>query len=138
MRTIKTVLAFGAIAAMTGCGPVDEAEQVAVEAQVVDGRNCGVADLSADEVAEAEARFEALKARQAMGGTVHSMGASIPVYFHIIKSSAGAGGVTTTQINNQITVLNNAYAAAGFSFYLAGTDYTNNSTYYTCSGGTCE
>ncbi|MFY0577112.1 zinc metalloprotease [Cystobacter fuscus] len=66
------------------------------------------------------------------------MGASIPVYFHVIRDSSGNGGVTTTQINNQLTVLNNAYATAGFSFTLAGVDYTNNSTYYTCSGGTCE
>ncbi len=138
MRMMKTVLAFGAIAAMTGCGPVDEAEQVAVEAQVADPRNCGAEDFDAEQVAQIEARFEALKARRAMGGDVQAMAVSIPVYFHVIRSGTGAGGVTTTQINNQMTVLNNAFAAAGFSFYLAGTDYTNNSTYYTCTGGTCE
>ena len=139
MRMMKTVLAFGAIAAMTGCGPVDEAEQVAaegVEAQA--GRQCATEQFDAEQVAEREARFEALKARQALGGTVHAMGASIPVWFHVIRSGTGTGGVTTTQINNQITILNNAYAAAGFSFYLAGTDYTNNGTWYTCTGGTCE
>jgi hypothetical protein len=69
---------------------------------------------------------------------VHAMATSIPVYVHIIKSGTGAGGVTTTQINNQISVLNAAYSSAGFSFTLAGTDTTNNSTYYTCTGGTCE
>jgi hypothetical protein len=139
MRMIKTVLAFGAIAAMTGCGAVDEAEQVVaegVEAQA--GRQCGTEQFDAEQVAEREARFEELQARQALGGTVHSMGASIPVYFHIIKSATGAGGVTSTQINQQITILNNAYAAAGFSFYLAGTDTTNNGTWYTCTGGSCE
>ncbi|HEX8823739.1 MAG TPA: zinc metalloprotease [Archangium sp.] len=137
----KTVVTVGALAAMVGCGPVDEAEQVAVdgvEAQVADPRNCGAEEFTEEQVAQIEARFEALQAKQAMGGTVNAMGASIPVYFHVIRTSAGAGGVTTTQINNQITVLNNAYAAAGFSFYLAGTDYTNNDSYYTCSGGTCE
>jgi hypothetical protein len=140
MRMIKTVLAFGAIAAMTGCGPVDEAEQVAaegVEAQAA-GRQCGAEEFDSEQVAQIEARFEALKARQAMGGDVRAMAVSIPVYFHIIRSGTGAGGVTTTQINNQITILNNAYAAAGFSFYLAGTDTTNNGTWYTCTGGTCE
>jgi hypothetical protein len=137
----KTVVAVGAVAAMVGCGPVDEAEQVAaegVEAQVADPRNCGAESFSDEQVAELEARFEALQAKQAMGGTVRAMGASIPVYFHVIRSSSGAGGVTTTQINDQITVLNNAFAPAGFSFFLAGTDYTNNDSYYTCSGGTCE
>ncbi|MFY0528310.1 zinc metalloprotease [Archangium gephyra] len=135
----KTVLACGAIAAMTGCGPVDEAEQMVaegVDAQVADARNCGAEEFDAEQVAQIEARFEALKARQAMGGDVHAMAVSIPVYFHVIRTSTGTGGVTTTQINNQINVLNNAYAAAGFSFYLAGTDTTNNSTWYTAGPGT--
>jgi hypothetical protein len=137
----KTVVAVGAVAAMVGCGPVDEAEQVAaegVEAQAAAGRNCGAEEFDAEQVAQIEARFDALRARQAMGGTVHAQAVSIPVYFHVIRSSSGAGGVTTTQINQQITILNNAFATAGFSFYLAGTDYTNNDSYYTCTGGTCE
>ncbi|PTL81419.1 zinc metalloprotease [Vitiosangium sp. GDMCC 1.1324] len=143
MRSIlgKSVLAFGAIAAMTGCGPIDGAEQQgeAVDAQAVaDPRQCGNADFEPEEVAQIEARFEALQAKQAMGGQVHAMAVSIPVYVHVIRDSSGNGGVTTTQIANQISVLNAAYASAGFSFTLAGTDYTNNSTYYTCTGGTCE
>ena len=136
MRMMKTVLALGAIAAMTGCGPVDEAEQV--EAQVVDGRNCGAEQFDAEQVAQIEARFEELKARKAMGGDVHAMAVSVPVYFHVIRSSSGAGGVTTTQINDQITMMNNAFAGAGFTFTLAGVDYTNNDQWYTCSTSGCE
>nr|AYM53833.1 hypothetical protein [Archangium sp.] len=142
MRTIKSILVFGAVAAMTGCGPVDEAQQPVAEGvdtqAVPASRLCGAEEFDAEQVAQIEARFESLKARQAMGGDVKAMAVSIPVYFHIIKSATGAGGVTTTQINNQITILNNAYAASGFSFYLAGTDTTNNGTWYTCTGGTCE
>ena len=124
----KSVVTFCAVAAMVGCGPVDEAEQVAeVEAQA-EGRNCGAEQIDAEKQAQIEAQFEVLKAQQ---GAVVAQGASIPVYFHVIRDSSGNGGVTTTQINQQITILNNAYAAAGFSFYLAGTDYTNNSTWYT-------
>ena len=43
-------------------------------------------------------------------------------------------------INNQITVLNNAYAGSGFSFTLAGTDDTNNTTWYNglTNGSTAE
>jgi hypothetical protein len=136
----KTVVALSAAAAMAGCGPVDETELAEnTDAQgVTDARLCGAEEFTSEQVAEIEARFEALRARKSMDGEVTAFGASIPVYFHVIRDSAGGGGVTTTQINNQITVLNNAYAAAGFSFYLAGTDYTNNSTYYTCTGGTCE
>ncbi|HYO51841.1 zinc metalloprotease [Archangium sp.] len=142
MRTMKSVLVFGAIATVVSCGPVDEAEQPVVEgvdAQgVADPRQCGNPDFDPEEVAQIEARFETLKAKQAMGGQVHAMAVSIPVYFHVIRSSTGAGGVTTTQINQQITILNNGYASCDLSFFLAGTDYTNNDSYYTCTGGTCE
>jgi hypothetical protein len=136
----KTVVAVSAVAAMAGCGPVDETELAEnTDAQgVTDARQCGAEEFTEEQVAEIESRFEALRARKSMAGEVNQMAVSIPVYFHVIRDSNGNGGVTTTQINNQITVLNNAYAAAGFSFYLAGTDYTNNSTYYTCTGGTCE
>ncbi|MFL5344471.1 MAG: zinc metalloprotease [Hyalangium sp.] len=136
----KTVVALSAVAAMAGCGPVDEAEQQVsgnTDAQAVtDPRICGSQEFTADEVAQIEARFEAVRARHEMSGEVHAMAVSIPVYVHVIRDSAGGGGVTTTQINNQITVLNNAYAVAGFSFALAGTDYTNNSTWYTATDGT--
>jgi len=128
---------------MVSCGPVDETELLAPEGAdaqgVADPRNCGSQEFSAEEVAQIEARFEAIRARREMSGEVNAFAVSIPVYFHVIRDSSGNGGVTTTQINNQITVLKNAYASAGVSFYLAGTDYTNNSTYYTCtSGQACE
>jgi hypothetical protein len=65
-------------------------------------------------------------------------GRSIPVHVHIIVNSAGSGSPTTGQINNQINVLNAAYASSGFSFSIASTDTTRNNTWYTCSGGSCE
>lgn len=66
----------------------------------------------------------------------------IPVYFHVIKSSTGAGAVTTTQINNQIAVLNAAYSGTTggvntpFRFQLVSVDTTVNSTWYTAGPGT--
>jgi hypothetical protein len=134
----KAVVTFGALAAMVGCGPVDESEMVVDSEAVSDSRNCGTEKLLDEQVAELEARFEVLKARQAMAGEVHAQAVTIPVYFHVIRDSNGLGGVTATQINNQITVLNNAFSSAGFTFSLVSTDYTNNSTWYTCTGGTCE
>ena len=62
--------------------------------------------------------------------------ASVPVHVHVIRSNTGDGDVSTTMINNQITVLNNAYADAGISFTLVTTDHTNNSTWYTVTPGT--
>ena len=63
----------------------------------------------------------------------------IPVYWHRIHASDGSGGnVTSTQINNQLMVLNNAYAQSGFSFNLVATTDTNNSSWYTSTGGASE
>ena len=63
----------------------------------------------------------------------------IPVYVHRIHSSNGSGGaVSTSQINAQLTVLNQAYIDSGFSFSLAGINDTNNDSWYTCTGGSCE
>jgi hypothetical protein len=56
--------------------------------------------------------------------------ATIPVYFHIITDGTN-GKVSASQITQQITVLNNAYASSGFSFTLVGTDTTVNSRWYT-------
>jgi hypothetical protein len=62
--------------------------------------------------------------------------ASVPVYVHVMLSASGAGDVTQTQINDQVTELNQDYAGGessvaantGFTFTLAGVDrYSNNS-----------
>ena len=70
-------------------------------------------------------------------GPVEALAAPIAVHVHRIHASNGTGGaVTSAQINSQITVLNNAYAAQGWSFTLASTDDTNNDSYYTTTDGT--
>jgi hypothetical protein len=63
----------------------------------------------------------------------------IPVYVHVIHASDGSGGaVTNGQINQQLQILNAAYAASGFTFSLQSVDHTNDSAWYTCTGGSCE
>lgn len=54
---------------------------------------------------------------------------TVNVYVHVITSGS-AGTVTSTQISDQMAVLNSAYAGTGFSFTLAGTDTTNNARWY--------
>ena len=60
-------------------------------------------------------------------------GGTIPVYVHVIRDNAGNGNVTDQQIANQIQVLNNSFGSWGWSFTLAATDRTNNSSWYTMS-----
>ena len=62
--------------------------------------------------------------------TLAATGGTIPVYFHVITDGT-KGKVSTTQITQQLNVLNSAYASSGFSFSLAGTDTTVNSRWYT-------
>jgi hypothetical protein len=96
-------------------------------------RGCATKDLSADEVLADQARMAALADTSYI-----TPSRNIPVYWHSIRSASGTGGVTTQQINDSIAVLNAAYAGTSFSFTLTATTTTNNGTWYTCSGGSCE
>jgi len=60
---------------------------------------------------------------------------TVNVYFHIIKSSDGDGAVSSQQINNQMSVLNHAFAGTAM-FVLAGTDTTTNDAWFAMEPGT--
>ena len=55
--------------------------------------------------------------------------ATIQVHWHTITDGS-KGVLSASEINSQITVLNNAYASSGFSFALASTTTTNNASWY--------
>ena len=102
-------------------------------------------ELTAAQVASAEQAFAADAAAKGLtksgNGKLAKVGAKgkpggsafapavIDVYFHVITDGT-KGNLSATMINNQITVLNNAYAGSGFSFRLVATDRTNNPSWY--------
>jgi hypothetical protein len=91
---------------------------------------CGTEDLTPIEEGRAEARIASTSPTRAP--------VTISVWFHVINKGSGIanGDIPTSQITDQITVLNNAYAGSNFSFALAGTDRTTNATWYTAGQGT--
>lgn len=99
-------------------------------------RGCAAIEPSEAERLEIDQRLADLAAS---GGDTIALTAShvIPVYVHRIHATNGTGGaVTTTQITNQLNVLNAAYGSSGFSFSLSSTDDTNNDAWYTTTDGT--
>ena len=105
---------------------------------------CGTPQPSEREAILREQHFQGLLSNQKgpPGGGGGGGGATFPVvvnvYFHTITSTSGAGALSTSMINNQITVLNNAYSGKGFTFNLVGTTTTANDAWYTVSQGSTE
>ena len=60
---------------------------------------------------------------------------TVNVYWHNITNSSGQGAVPSSQITQQIQVLNSAYSGK-FSFNLVSTNTTANNTWYTVTPGT--
>jgi hypothetical protein len=116
---------------------LSDVEFVNQRAFVESGRRCG-SHMSPEKMEAAERDFQIrLKAlKDANGGEIPLAPRTFNVYWHTIKNTSGAGTVTTTQIQNQINVLNAAYAATGFSFNLVTVDTTVNSSWYTAGPGT--
>ncbi|MEU3425651.1 zinc metalloprotease [Streptomyces gardneri] len=134
------------------------AEECADDAGVSSARKARGADSHAAEpnelsAAKAKAMDDDLKKKLASAAVQGRLSATadaaavvnIPVYFHVIHSGT-TGKLSATAINNQLNVLNAAYAGQGtgnvntnFQFTLAGTDYTDNASWYNlASGSTAE
>lgn len=61
---------------------------------------------------------------------------SIPVYFHVITDANGSGGLSDSQIDAQMDVLNRAFAGSGFKFDRPVVDRTANRSWYNLRSGT--
>jgi hypothetical protein len=95
-------------------------------------RRCGVKDLTQEEFEAHEAhRLDTLRGVKSM-----VTGATIQVHVHSIHNTKGQGELSTTMLNEQVTVLNNAYNKAGWYFHLNSTDVTVNDDWWTVQPGT--
>jgi hypothetical protein len=116
---------------------VGQESYVSQEKFIESGRRCAVPhpDPQRMRLIELEARARSgAFGRNATGGV-------IDVYFHVIRKGTGIanGDVPDAMINDQIEVLNDAYAGTGWSFNLVSVDRTTNSTWYTMGfGSTAE
>ena len=97
---------------------------------------CGTRDLDEATARAADDYARAMFAQ--VGGSRAAGAAPIQVYWHVINNGTGTanGDIPSSQINGQITVLNQAFASTGYSFMLAAVDRTTNAAWYTATNGT--
>ncbi len=116
---------------------IGEQEWISHEAFVASGGRCGTKHPSVEQADVIEESFmNALLYTPRFGSESISSPVSITVNFHVIRSSTGAGDVSDSRLNSQISTLNSAYSGRGFTFVRGTTDRTNNSTWYTMQPGT--
>ncbi len=106
--------------------------------EVVNGKRCETVDLGGEGLARAPKDIDAwLKEHHPLGA---EKALSIPVVVHNLYKSATAsqGYLSTTQVNNQINVLNNSYSSHGYTFYLQSLKRYQTSTYYSWGMGSSQ
>jgi hypothetical protein len=118
----------------------ESSEQQGLSHAKADGSRCGtrpLTDAEEQQIKQHLAKFSgtAEKKPGGSGGGTTVTGGTINVYWHVINQGTGVnnGDLTAQMINDQMTVLNNAYQAWGWQFNLVSTTRTTNSSWFnTC------
>src|SRR5689334_14813576 len=107
-----------AVVALAACGP--EATDPAADDAAADAYNaelnahpglCGTPHPMTAEATAVQTALEQFKASGGGSGQTRPAGSiTVNVYFHVITNTSGQGAVSSTVLNNQISVLNTAYA----------------------------
>jgi hypothetical protein len=147
IRSLAVTVCLGSAFAFVSCGPV-EALEVEEDSptgwvdQEVRPDRCRTPKLSQQQMDEIEADVQMrLMRRPGGGGGTLVTGGVINVYFHVINQGTGVsnGDLTSTMINDQMNVLNNAFSPWGWTFNLAAVTRTTNSTWFnTCDQSSTE
>jgi hypothetical protein len=152
-RMLATAAAFAALAFSTaGASAAAAAASVADErpfimnghsftsqkAFIDAGHRCAAPHVDEERAAEIDAFIADVRAKQSRAASA-ARGGIINVYVHVISNTAGAGNVSDAQINEQLNVLQAAYAGGGWSFNRVATTRTVNNTWYAMAyGSTAE
>ncbi len=100
----------------------------------VEGERCGVVAPDLEEQQRVHGQIQEWIDVFGDGG-VHSAVTTIPVAFHVVQANNGSYNVSDQQIQDQIAVLNAAYAGTNFQFSLASIDRTRNNRWTRHSPG---
>lgn len=131
---------IGAGFVFVGCGGNSAADGFVGRAPIAPGQQYVRCAVENPPLAE-QTRIDLEMATLAGGPRPYGPSAPINVYFHVINKGTGIanGDIPSTMINDQISVLNAAYAVYGYSFTLVSVDRTTNATWYTMGyGSTAE
>jgi hypothetical protein len=152
MNKLRTLVVFAGAFALalgflvfqsttTSANFIEEAASERQPVQVKGERLCAT-DHNPTKISKMEQDFATRRETAEKQGVVAAdvAGGTINVYFHVIRRGTGVsnGDITTTMINNQMSVLNNAYAAWGWSFNLVTVTRTTNSSWFTGCYGSAE
>ena len=137
-RALKQMFVVGSVAVLAGCGGTTVSDDTQIEStETVStgydlGRACATREVTDEQAQAIEAEVSRiLMARAASGDSIsQAVAVTIPVYFHVITNTSGQGNLSDQAIASQISVLNDAYAAYGFSFSLVATTRTANNAWY--------
>ena len=142
VRSFVPVLVVAAAVLYSGYGTADgmaasadslEQGQAATSGRIAElmatprADRCAVRDPSADVQASIEAAVN-------RGKRDDGLLVTIPVYWHIITTSAGGGNVSAL-VADQMQVLNAAYGGSGFAFNLVDQEVVANDTWFFAAAG---
>ena len=141
--TLVLALAVVGAARLTAASPniiergLDQSLSPQARTEAIASLRCGVEELTDAEAAAIDQQTAILAFARGITpeSLVDAPMTAIPVAFHVIYSGT-QGNVPQSQIDDQIAVLNAAYNAWGYSFYLDSLDRTNNATWFTMQPGT--